>query len=189
MDHYRKGLRLLQDKKTEEATAEFKSRSSYIRRSRCRIPNSASSIWYRGISTKRSVHFATPFGATPRILKQISDLGIALLNKLDYSEAETVLKTAGELNKTAATPRYYLGVVFVQVKNLDAAQKEMEAAKQLMGDKAFPLLHRYLGGIYALKHLDKLAVVELEAYLQSEPKARDADRIRQTIADMRSKQN
>jgi regulator of sirC expression with transglutaminase-like and TPR domain len=64
----------------------------------------------------------------------------------------------------------------------------MEAARGLIGSRSFPLLHRYLGGIYVIKNMNREAVAELETYITQDPKARDADRIRQTIADLKARQ-
>jgi tetratricopeptide (TPR) repeat protein len=116
-------------------------------------------------------------------------IGVALLENKEFDASKRELSQAADLNKTLASPRYYLGVVLVQKKDLDSAQKEFEAAREMNGDKTFPLLHRYLGGIYAAKQMNKEAVAELEAYIKQNPDARDADRIRQTIADLRSKTN
>jgi tetratricopeptide (TPR) repeat protein len=116
-------------------------------------------------------------------------IGIAFLNEKDLDGAQRELAKAAALNKTAITPRYYLGVVYVQKKNLDAAQKELETAKQMINGKAFPLLHRYLGGVYLAKQMNKEAVAELEAYIAQDPSARDGDKIKQTIADLKSEVN
>jgi tetratricopeptide (TPR) repeat protein len=116
-------------------------------------------------------------------------MGIALLENKDFDSSRRELSQAAEINKTIASPRYYLGVVLVQKKDLDAAQKEFEAAREMNGEKTFPLLHRYLGGIYIAKQMNKEAVSELEAYIAQNPKARDGDRIKQTIADLKAKVN
>jgi len=116
-------------------------------------------------------------------------IGVAFLNNKEPDAASRELKQAANLNKTAAAPRYYLGVVLVEKKNLDAAQNEFEAAREMNGDKSFKLLHRYLGGIYLAKQMNKEAVAELELYIAQNPTARDGDKIKQTIADLKSKVN
>ena len=116
-------------------------------------------------------------------------IGIAFLNQSELDGALRELGKAASLNSAAVTPRYYLGVVYVQKKNIDAAQKELETAKQLIGSKSFPLLHRYLGGVYVAKQMNKEAVAELETYIKQDPQAKDGDRIRQTIADLKTRIN
>ena len=124
--------------------------------------------------------------------------GIALLNLRELDNALSELNQAAALNQTAVTPHFYLGIVFVQKHALDDAQKEMELAKQLAGTNDFPLIHKYLGGIYWQKgsalskdterrDLYKLAVDELEKYIKLLPAANDAAKIRETITQLRSK--
>jgi hypothetical protein len=114
-------------------------------------------------------------------------IGIAMLNQREVENAQRELNEAATLNKTAVTPRYYLGIVFIQKKDMDRAQKEFETAKEMTGDKPFPLLHRYLGGVYVAKQMNKEAVSELELYIKQDPSARDGDRIRQTITELKER--
>lgn len=114
--------------------------------------------------------------------------GIVLIGKKD-NDAEKELRAAADLNKTAVTPHYYLGLLFMQNRNLDDAQKEMETAKSLKGDKEFPLVHRYLGGIYWSKKQYRMAADELETYVKLLPNAKDADQTRKAILDLRNRQN
>lgn len=117
------------------------------------------------------------------------NLGICLLNKKDLDNAARELSKAAEIDQTAVTPRYYLGVLYVQKHDMDKALTEMEAAKQLTGDKPFPLLHRYLGGIYLAKAMNEQAIKELETYIAEDPKTKDADRIKETIAQLKKSPN
>lgn len=113
--------------------------------------------------------------------------GIALIAKKDLNDAEKELRGAVELNKTAVTPHFYLGLLFVQSNNLDDAQKEMETANQLKGEKEFPLVHKYLGGIYWAKREYRMAVQQLEKYVKLSPDAKDADQTRRAIVDLQAK--
>ena len=68
-------------------------------------------------------------------------------------------------------------------------KKKWKKQSSSTGDQDFPLLHRYLGGIYVAKQLNKEAVAELETYIHQDPNAKDADRIKQTISDLKTKLN
>lgn len=114
-------------------------------------------------------------------------LGIALLNKKRLDEAEKYLSDAATTNVSAVTPHFYLAMIAMQRKDLDKAQSQLETAKKLKPESEFPLVHRYLGGIYWEKKMYHEAVTELESYLKLAPDARDADRIRATIKDLKSK--
>ena len=114
-------------------------------------------------------------------------LGIAFLNQKNVEGAQRELNEAASLNKTAVMPRYYLGLVFMQKHETDAAKKELEAAKEMIGDHVFPLLHRFLGVVYAAKQMNKEAVRELETYIKQDPNAKDIAQVKQAIADLKDK--
>jgi TolA-binding protein len=129
------------------------------------------------------------------------DLGIALYNqgitfinqqKLDDAQkkldgAEAHLRAAIKLNSSNPTAHYYLGLTLIKFRAYDEAQKELELVI-LHGGENLALAHRYLGGVYVSTHKNKEAADELEKYLKLDPKATDAERIRGTIKDLRSKQ-
>jgi Tfp pilus assembly protein PilF len=187
--HYEKGKSLALDKQLDKAETEFRK------------------------SVELAPSFAPPYTALGKLLltqgkvaDAVSELelavrydpsdfdarfsyGFALMSNRAMDQAQKELNEAATLDKTAATPRYYLGLIFIQKKDLDDAQKELETAKGLVGKKTFPLLHRALGGVYVLKGMNKEAVAELEAYISQDPSAKDGERIKQTIADLKGKLN
>lgn len=117
------------------------------------------------------------------------NLGIALLNQKKYDQAEPELVTSAFINRTAVTPHYYLGIIFVIRNELDIARKAFETARDLKGSKSLPAIHKYLGRVYMAKRLDKEAILELEKYLNLAPAAQDAERVRKDISDIRARKN
>ena len=127
--------------------------------------------------------------------------GIALYNvataqindkKLDeakdtLTKAELQLRQALKVNSTSPSGHYYLGLILIKSKRYDEAQKEMETAIA-DGGQDLALAHKYLGGLYMSSNRPKDAADQLEKYLELDPKAPDAERIRGTIKDLRSKQ-
>jgi Flp pilus assembly protein TadD len=128
------------------------------------------------------------------------NLGIALYNqgiafvsqqKLDEAQkkldgAEAHLREAIKLNSPGPTAHYYLGLTLIKFRAYDEAQKELELVVLHGGENLAPA-HKYLGGVYMSTHKNKEAADELEKYLKLDPKAADAERIRATIKDLRSK--
>ena len=113
--------------------------------------------------------------------------GIALLNQKQYAAAETELRLAIEKSKVySVAAHYYLGVVLVSEHRTDEARAIFEEMLKNGGDK-LPLVHRYLGGIYLQNKQYRQAADELDVYLKLDPKAADAEKIRETIKDSRSK--
>ena len=115
------------------------------------------------------------------------NLGIVAFNKEKFDEAETHLRKALELKSAGPTAHYYLGLIMVKTKRYDEALQEFELTISNGGEN-IPLAHKYLGGLYMSVHKNQQAADELEKYLKLDPKAADADRIKGTIKELRSKQ-
>ena len=123
---------------------------------------------------------------TPDDPKAHLNLGIALYNQKKFPEAETHLRESVRLANTDSVAHYYLGMTLVSEKKYGDAEKELELAVNNGGDN-IALAHKYLGGLYMSSKNPK-AADELEKYLKLDPKAADAERIKATIKDLRSKQ-
>ncbi|HYV04664.1 MAG TPA: tetratricopeptide repeat protein, partial [Blastocatellia bacterium] len=123
---------------------------------------------------------------TPDDPKAHLNLGIALYNQKKYPEAETHLRESVRLANADSVAHYYLGMTLVSEKKYGDAEKELELAVN-NGGESIALAHKYLGGLYMSSKNPK-AADELEKYLTLDPKAADADRIKATIKDLRSKQ-
>lgn len=115
------------------------------------------------------------------------NLGIARYNQKKFEDAETHLRKALELKSTGPMAHYYLGMTLVGLKRHNEALPEFEATVANGGDN-LALAHRYLGGLYLSANKNQQAADELEKYLKLDPKAPDAERIKGTIKDLRSKQ-
>lgn len=114
------------------------------------------------------------------------NLGIALLNLREFTEAESQLREAVNRNPGTPTAHMYLGIALVNQRRFDEAEKSLLDAVT-KGGTNISQAHYYLGGIYWHKKEYKRAADELETYLKLAPKAPDAERIRATIKDLRSK--
>lgn len=189
IERYNDGLSLVKRDKPEQAAAEFrKSIEAYQGFAPAHAALGKLNLLTGKLDeAKTSLRYAVQYDPTD--FESRLNYGICLLNQKDFANAADSLAKAAELDKAAVTPRYYLGLLYVQTNDLDRAQVEMETAKKLKGDMRFPLLHRYLGGIYLAKHMEQQALTELEAYLSEDPNTRDAPRIRETIAQLKKSQN
>ena len=103
------------------------------------------------------------------------------------SDAEQHLTQAIKLNSRGPNAHYYLGLVFIRLRKYKEAQSEMELAISGGGENLAPA-HKYLGGLYMSAKKNKEAADQLEKYLQLEPQATDAEKIRSTIKELRSRQ-
>jgi Tfp pilus assembly protein PilF len=123
------------------------------------------------------------------------DAGIFALERKDFAEAEKQLRRSLKLFDKSAQAHMYLGVALLREKSADAgmqqqrmaeAERELQQATKLGGDSA-ARAHYYLGGLYWARREYKKAADSLEMYLKLAPKAPDAEQVRGTIKDLRSK--
>jgi tetratricopeptide (TPR) repeat protein len=131
--------------------------------------------------------FQSTLAITPDDFTSRLGYGIALQKQREFSESEKQLREATKRNDGSAIAHMYLGITLVGMKKLSQAQKELERAVGLEGGESLAQAHKYLGGIYWGLLNYKRAADELEKYLKLDPKAADAERIRGTVKDLRSK--
>ncbi len=140
-----------------------------------------------GQADKAADAFATAVKLAPEEFLARLNYGIALLNLQKFPEAEKQLRLA--LRKNAATPtgHYYVALALMNQQKFDAAETEFKTSITNSNDRTAPA-HKYLGGIYWRNKQHSRAADELTRYVTLSPKAPDAERIRGTIKDLRSRQ-
>lgn len=135
----------------------------------------------KAVETLRSAVALLPDAFEPRL-----NYGIALLNQSKFAEAEGQLRESLRKHGSAFTPHMYLGIALINLKNYSEAEAELLKAISLGGTRVGQA-HYYLGGIYWRARDYKKAAVHLEKYLEMEPKAANAEKIRATIKDLRNR--
>src|SRR6185295_5478106 len=114
------------------------------------------------------------------------NFGIALLEAKQYAQAEEQLREASKRNNNSATLHMYLGIALLRQSKFEESEKELLIATQANATQ-LGMANYYLGGIYWRKKDYPRAVEQLEKYLASTPNAPDADRVRATIKEFRSR--
>ena len=188
LKHYQKAIELSQQNKIEDSVAEHKNAISIYPQFSIALSELGKQYLKLGKLDDAITSLRASIKIEPNDFEAKLNYGIALLNKKEVKDAEKELIEAIAINSTAVTPHLYLGMAFIQNQNLDQAQTELELAKSLKGKNEFPLVHKYLGGVYWAKKQYKSAADELETYLQLLPNIADANKIREIIKDLRTKQ-
>lgn len=116
------------------------------------------------------------------------NFGIALLESKQFSHAEEQLREALKLHKNSPTTNMYLGIALLRQTKFDEAEKELTLATQANVPQ-LGMANYYLGGLYWRKKDYSRAVEQLEKYLSFTPNAPDAERVRATIKEFRSRIN
>ena len=140
----------------------------------------------RGELEKAAEALSRVLQLTPDAPEPNLNYGIVLLQQKKFGEAEAQLRDAVKKNESAFTAHLYLGITLIYVKKHEEAETELLKAITLGGSKASQA-HYYLGGLYWQTGKHRQAADELEQYLKLEPKAANADRLRNTIKELRSK--
>jgi len=135
---------------------------------------------------KSGLAFRSAIRYSPEAYQPCLNYGIALLTQKKYDEAEIQIREALKKNPQAFAAHMYLGIVLAQLRNYPEAEAELQQAIALSGGK-LGQAHYYLGGIYWKVGDFKRAADELEKYLQLEPKAANAEKVKSTIKDLRHK--
>ena len=112
--------------------------------------------------------------------------GIALLNLEKFADAEKQLREALQKNPAAPTGHYYVALALMKQREFEKAEAEFKLSITNSNDRLAPA-HKYLGGIYWRNKQYSRAADELTKYIELEPHAADATKIRETIKDLRSK--
>ena len=122
----------------------------------------------------------------PNFSQSRLNLGIALLEAKQFAQAEEQLREAVKQNNNSATAHMYLGIAFLRQSKFDDAEKELIVATHANAAQ-LGMANYYLGGLYWRKKDYTRAVEQLEKYLALTPNAPDAERVRATIKDFRSR--
>ncbi|MET0650582.1 MAG: tetratricopeptide repeat protein [Pyrinomonadaceae bacterium] len=121
--------------------------------------------------------------------------GLVSLERKDYAEAEKQFRRSLKRMDKSAQAHMYLGVALMRLKaadpaeaqrNQSEAEREFQQSIKLGGDSA-ARAHYYLGGLYWGRREYKKAADELETYVKLAPKAPDAEQVRATVKELRSK--
>lgn len=140
----------------------------------------------KGQLDKAAEVFQKVLRLSPEAPEPSLNLGIVLLQQKKFPEAERQLRDALKRNEHTYTAHLYLGITLIYVKNYAEAETELRKAITIGGLKASQA-HYYLGGLYWQTGKNQQAADELENFLKLEPNAANADKLRSTIKDLRSK--
>ena len=133
------------------------------------------------VEALRSAIRLDPQGFLPRL-----NYGIALLQKKRFREAKTNLEEALQRNPNSASAHLYLGITLIHEQRFAEAEQSFQHSIRA-GKPPLGLAHYYLGGLYWRRGDHKLAAEELEKYLLASPEAQDAEKVKSTIKELRSK--
>lgn len=114
-------------------------------------------------------------------------LGIACVNLSQFELAIESLERAIALNAKSFRSCLYLGIALLNLNRLQEAEANLKEAYKLGGPERASQAHLYLASLYNKQGRYREAIRELETFLRENPKATNAERIREAIARLKSK--
>ena len=129
--------------------------------------------------------FQAALKLTSRFCPVLFNHGLLLTQRKQFDAAETELRRAVACDESSAPSHLYLGRVLVTLQKYDEAEKHLLRAVSL-GGESLALAHRFLGALYLEQSKKEQGIKELETYLKLEPNAKDAQRLRDTIKQLRN---
>lgn len=128
------------------------------------------------------------FGRAVKVAPEVFELrlnyGMVLMRNKQFAAAEAELRRATELKDASTQAHLYRGKALIQLRKYPEAERELQQVIKLGGDDV-ATAYRFLGALYNERGENKLAIEALEKYLSLEPKAKDAESVRQIIKQLR----
>ena len=124
----------------------------------------------------------------PKSFSSNFGLGLAHYRLQEIDKAVEKLQKAVELSGDSANAHLWLGIVYFQKKEFSKAENSLLKANKLSDEKSAEV-HWQLARLYNDQKKFKQSADELELFLKYNTEAKDAEKIKQTIAVLRKKAN
>lgn len=121
---------------------------------------------------------------TPESFAALINRGIVNVMMKRDGEAIPILRKALKKNDKSPVGHYFLGQALANQGLFEQAEKELLASLEL-GKEEMKEAHRLLAIIYTSRGARKQAAEELEAYLKLAPNAPDAEKLKETIRQLK----
>lgn len=133
---------------------------------------------------KADEHLRIALELRPNAYEPLANRGVVLVRVGNYAGAEPVLREALKQRDDSAVVYFYLGRSLLGQKRLDDAEPVFRRAFEVGGVDMIEA-RRALASIYLQQGKNEKALTEIEAYLEGNPKASDADQLRKTAEEIR----
>jgi len=188
---YQEGMRYLREKKEKDGLASLRSAIEAFPTYYQALDRLGAEYALRG-STNRSYYEAALVLLTKASevnrssFSSFFGLGWTQYQLGMTAQAIESLKRATELYGKVADPYLWLGKALRRASTLDQAEEALKRANILSKGKVAEV-HWQLAGLYTEQKRYQEAADELELFLKAEPKAADAEKIREVIKQLRVK--
>lgn len=183
---YEKGVNELRDKKEKEGFASLKGSLEIFPDYYLALERLGTEYVVRGYHEAARILLTKAVEINPRGYPSVIGLGIAQYQLKQTGEAIENLRRATTLHNKSADAHLWLGIALKRARKLNEAEAAMKRAKEINKDKAADV-HWHMALLYSDQGRYKEAADELELFLKYQPNARDAEKIKQLIKQLREK--
>lgn len=184
---YETALKKLEDKKTDEAIADFETALQIFPEYLLALER----IGYEYLAKNKLVEsesvFAKALTVNPKSFSAKSGLGIAQYKLGKKAEAAKTLEESVAVNQSSPNSFLFLGKIYRELKEFEKSETNLKKAKDL-GKNKIADVHWELALLYYYNfNRPAQAADELELYLRAKPDAANKPQIEKLIKTMREK--
>jgi tetratricopeptide (TPR) repeat protein len=183
---YEKGVILLGEKKDKEGFESLKRSLEIFPNYYLALDRLGTEYVTRGYSEAAMILLMKAVEVNPRSVSSLLGLGIAQYNLKQNDAAIQTLQRATNLYNKSFYAYFYLALALKRSAKLDQSEAALKQANELSKGRDAGV-HWQMALLYNDQHRFKEAAAELELFLKYQPKARDEEKIKQLIAQLREK--
>jgi tetratricopeptide (TPR) repeat protein len=183
---YEKGVGELAQKRDKDAFESLKRSLEIFPTYYLALDRLGTEYVVRGYNEAASILLMKAVEVNPRGFSSVMGLGVAQFNLKQDKEAIESLQRAINLYGKSANAYFWLGLALKRSGKLDQCETAFKQANELSKGKAANV-HWQMALLYNDQHRFKEAASELELFLKYQPQARDEEKIKQLIAQLREK--
>jgi tetratricopeptide (TPR) repeat protein len=183
---YEKGVVLLGEKKDKEGFESLKRSLEIFPTYYLALDRLGTEYVVRGFNEAASILLTRAVEVNPRGFSSVMGLGVAQYNLKQDNEAIENLKRATNLYNKSPNAYFWLGLALKRSGKLDQCEIAFKQANDLSKGKAANI-HWQMALLYNEQSRYQEAASELELFLKYQREARDAEKIKQLIQQLREK--
>ncbi len=183
---YEAGVASLRDKKEKEGFESLKHALEIFPTYYAALDRLGTEYVMRGYHQAAYVLLTKALEVNPRSFSSNFGLGLAQYYLKQNNEAVESLRRATSIYAKSAPAQMWLGVALQRRGDLAQAESSYKQARDL-SDGKLAEVHWHLGRLYMEQKRYNEAASSLELFLKAQPDARDAEKIKQLITQLRQK--
>lgn len=183
---FKQGIKYKTDNKLDQALESFSDAIKFYPEYFQALAERGEVKIKRGQLTEALADFEDALKLSKDYEPALRGLGFCKMQQQEFAEAARYLERATAANPDSVTAYLYLGMANFMMGQGESAKQAFERALRINAEQA-TTAHRFLSELYAREQRYKEAADELQAYLAAVPTAPNADKLKATEAEYRTR--